>query len=255
VRLTRLADALTDGDDAGHVRVPKYLRLSEEIAHAIDTGELRAGDRLPGESELADRLPASLGTIQKALGHLAERGVVVRRHGAGTFVAAPPDQLSQLWHFRFLAEDGRTVLPVFTRVTQVGHIDDAGPWVDFLGAAGYVRIDREVDVNHEFKVASRVFLAAERFGALARVRPSSLDNTNIRRVLRERFGAQTARVVEQIGAETVPDDVCGLLGLAPGSVGMVLHILGYGFKDEPLSYQLVYAPPNTRRLEIRPRNP
>ncbi len=256
MRLTRLADALTDGEDAGHVRVPKYLRLSEEIAHAIDTGELRAGDRLPGESELAEHLPASLGTIQKALGHLAERGIVVRRHGAGTFVAAPPNQLHELWHFRFLADDGVTVLPVFTRVTHVGRVDDAGPWVDFLGGGdGLVRIDREVDVNHEFKMASRVFLSAGRFGALARVRSSSLDNTNIRRVLRERFDAPTSRVVEQLGAETMPGDVCQLLELAPGTVGMVLHILGHGFKDEPLSYQLVYAPPDARRLEIRPRNP
>ncbi|MEK9754059.1 MAG: UTRA domain-containing protein, partial [Rhodospirillaceae bacterium] len=128
--------------------------------------------------------------------------------------------------------------------------------VEFLGATdGLVRIDREVDVNHEFKVASRVFLSAARFGALARVRPSSLDNTNIRRVLRERFGAPTSRVVEQIGAETMPDDVCRLLNLAEGTTGMVLHILGHGFKDEPLSYQMVYAPPDARRLEIRPRNP
>ena len=256
MRLTRLADALADGDDAGHARVPKYLRLSEEIAHAIDSGELRAGDRLPGESELAEHLPASLGTIQKALGHLAERGIVVRRHGAGTFVAAPPNQVHELWHFRFLADDGAGVLPVFTRITHVGRVEDAGPWTDFLGPdGGLVRIDREVDVNHEFKVASRVFLSATRFSALARVRPSSLDNTNIRRVLRERFDEPTSRVVEQIGAETMPDDVCEILGLMSGTVGMVLHILGYGFKDEPLSYQMVYAPPNARRLEVRPRNP
>lgn len=256
MRLTRLADALNDGDDTGHVRVPKYLRLSEEIAHAIDAGELRAGDRLPGESELAERLPASLGTIQKALGHLAERGVVVRRHGAGTFVAGPPNQLHDLWHFRFLGTDGRSVLPVFTRVTHVGRVSGDGPWGDFLAVPdGHIRIDREIDVNHEFMVASRVFLCAERFGALARVRPSSLDNANIRAVLRDRFAAPTSRVVEQIGAEHMPDDVCRLLGLEPGTVGMVLHILGYGFRDEPLSYQLVYTPPDARRLEIRPRNP
>ena len=255
MRLTRLAEALNHGEDVGHARVPKYLRLSEEIAHAIDAGELRAGERLPGESELADNLPASLGTIQKALGHLAERGVVVRRHGAGTFVAGAPLQLHDLWHFRFLGDDG-SVLPVFTRVTQVASVSDDGPWADFLeSGGGHIRIDRELDVNREFMVASRVFLDADRFGALARTRPSSLDNANIRAVLRERFDAPTLRVVEEAGAERMPDDVCALLGLAAGTTGLVLHIRGYGYHDVPLSYQLVYTPPNTRRLEIRPRNP
>ena len=256
MRLTRLAAALNHGEDAGHARVPKYLRLSKEIAHAIDAGELRAGERLPGESELAEHLPASLGTIQKALGHLAELGVVVRRHGAGTFVAGQPQQLHDLWHFRFLAPDGCSVLPVYTRVTNVARVQDEGPWADFLeGESGHVRIDREIDVNREFMAAGRVFLNAERFGALARSRPSSLDNANIRAVLRERFDAPTLRVVEEVAAERMPDDVCALLNLAPGTTGLVLHIRGYGYHDAPLSYQLVYTPPDTRRLEIRPRNP
>ncbi len=252
----RLANALNDHGGDGHHRVPKYLRLSEEIANAIDSGELRAGDRLPGESELASYLPASLGTIQKALGHLAERGVIVRRHGAGTFVADLPNQLHDLWHFRFLDDDGQSLLPVFTRVTQISRVATGGAWTDFLGDEDHhLRIDREIDVNHEFKVASRIFLPGGRFDALAKTKSDSLDNVNIRAVLRERFDAPTSRVVEQVGAETMPDDICTLLNLAPGTTGMVVHILGYGFLDDPLSYQLVYTPPNTRRLEIRPRNP
>ncbi|MBT6094858.1 MAG: GntR family transcriptional regulator [Rhodospirillaceae bacterium] len=252
----RLANALNDNGGDGHHRVPKYLRLSEEIANAIDSGELRAGDRLPGESEMASHLPASLGTIQKALGHLAERGIVVRRHGAGTFVAELPNQLRDLWHFRFLDDDGRSLLPVFTRVTQITRVGTGGAWTDFLGGEGYhLRIDREIDVNHEFNAASRIFLPGGRFDALANAKPDSLDNVNIRAVLRERFDAPTSRVVEQVGAEIMPDDICALLNLAPGTTGMVVHILGFGFLDEPLSYQLVYTPPNTRRLEIRPRNP
>lgn len=256
MELSRLADALSHGEGTGHARVPKYLLLSEGIAHAIDAGELRSGDRLPGESELAEHLPASLGTIQKALGHLAERGVVVRRHGAGTFVAGPPAQLHDLWHFRFLDDDGVSVLPVFTRVTHAGVVPGEGPWQAFLGAGReHLRIDREIDVNREFLVASRIFLSAERFGALATTRPERLDNANIRALLRERFDAPTSRVVEQVGAETMPNDVCKLLGVEAGAIGMVAHVLGYGFRDEPLSYQLIYSPPNARRLEIRPRDP
>ena len=111
MRQQRLANALNNGEESGYIsgqgRVPRCLRLSEEIVHAIDAGELLTGDQLPGEAELAAHLPASLGTIQKPFGFLAERGVVVRRHGAGIFVAAPPNQLQDLWHFRFFHVEGK----------------------------------------------------------------------------------------------------------------------------------------------------
>jgi GntR family transcriptional regulator len=49
-----------------------------------------AGDRLPAEPTLAKQLGVSRATLREALRSFEERGLVVRRHGAGTFVAPPP---------------------------------------------------------------------------------------------------------------------------------------------------------------------
>jgi|SaaInlStandDraft_6_1057023.scaffolds.fasta_scaffold98726_1 GntR family transcriptional regulator len=256
LELARLANTLSDGRRPTGVRAPKYQLLSDGIMQAIETGELKPGDRLPGESEMAQILPFSLGTVQKALSHLADRGAVVRRHGSGTFVADAPSQLHDLWHFRFLGDDGQTVLPVFTRVTKVAEVATGGAWTDFLGhEANHLRIDRDVDVNHEFKAVARMFLTGQRFSELASEPPAALDNMNIRALLRQRFDAPTLRIVEQVGAEALPDDIARMLGLDIGANGLVLHIQGYGFRDAPLSYQVVYIPPDTRRLELLPQKP
>ncbi|MEK9723846.1 MAG: GntR family transcriptional regulator [Rhodospirillaceae bacterium] len=255
MEITKLADALNLEDAPGAPRVPKYQRLSDGILRAIEAGELRSGDRLPGESELAQALPFSLGTVQKALSLLAERGAVVRRHGTGTFVAETPAQLPELWHFRFPADDGETLLPVFTRTVGAARSSAPGPWTDFLGGAAHIRIDREVDVNHEFLALSRIFLPAGRFASLLRDPALKAENVNIRALLRERFDAPTLRVVEQVGAETLPGDVAAGLGLAADASGLVVHIRGFGFRDAALSYQVVYVPPNTRRLEVQPKMP
>ncbi len=76
-----LATVLEDGAHSGMQRLPKYLQLSDAIARAILQGRLKTGEKLPPESELARVLPASLGTIQRALNNLAERGLLVRRPG------------------------------------------------------------------------------------------------------------------------------------------------------------------------------
>src|SRR5215467_14462872 len=58
--------------------------LRGRIAH----GELRPGMRLPSERALAARLGVSRVTVVRALARLRLEGLVVTRHGSGSFVAA-----------------------------------------------------------------------------------------------------------------------------------------------------------------------
>ena len=63
------------------------VRLARAIAALIDGGELRPGDRLPAERNLATAIAVSRGTVVAAYGLLSEDGLVERRQGSGTRVA------------------------------------------------------------------------------------------------------------------------------------------------------------------------
>src|SRR3982751_1968733 len=67
--------------------VPAWAQIEDALAARISGGELRVGDRLPAERDLADQLRVSRGTIRQALDALAARGLVERGVGGGTFVA------------------------------------------------------------------------------------------------------------------------------------------------------------------------
>lgn len=58
-----------------------------QLAEAIVERELRPGDRLPGERDLALRFRVSRIVVREALVRLAQRGLVEVRPGVGTFVA------------------------------------------------------------------------------------------------------------------------------------------------------------------------
>lgn len=58
------------------------------LTRSIVAGELKPGDKLPTEAELAARFGASRPTVNKAIGSLATDGLVVRRKRAGTIVLA-----------------------------------------------------------------------------------------------------------------------------------------------------------------------
>ena len=71
--------------------IPRYQTIAEELEHAIHNN-WTVGDRLPNENELATAFKVNRHTIRHALNVLTESGLVVKRHGVGTFVADKPIQ-------------------------------------------------------------------------------------------------------------------------------------------------------------------
>jgi len=66
-------------------RRPLYARLAAHLEEMI-ASEMRPGDRLPPENELAKQFQVSPVTMREALTSLARTGLVVRRRGSGTVV-------------------------------------------------------------------------------------------------------------------------------------------------------------------------
>lgn len=71
-----------DGEDG-----PMYARIERDLRRAIGTGALPLGARLPSEDELHRQYGVSRMTARQAVERLADAGLVVRRQGAGSFVA------------------------------------------------------------------------------------------------------------------------------------------------------------------------
>jgi len=65
-------------------------QVIEHVRRLIERGELRPGDRLQAERELAVQIGVSRPTVRVGLRALAAMGVVRTRHGAGTFVTEFP---------------------------------------------------------------------------------------------------------------------------------------------------------------------
>jgi DNA-binding transcriptional MocR family regulator len=63
-----------------------YLRVADDIAARIASGELVPGARLRGERDLATYYEVSYGTVRRAMEVLRERGLIETIHGRGTFV-------------------------------------------------------------------------------------------------------------------------------------------------------------------------
>jgi DNA-binding GntR family transcriptional regulator len=69
--------------------LPKYLQIAAYLRDQIVRGDLRPGDEVPSERELATSWSVARLTAARALEVLRVQGLVVARQGAGTYVRDP----------------------------------------------------------------------------------------------------------------------------------------------------------------------
>ena len=67
---------------------PIYQQLVDQILLKIHTGELKAGEKLPTERDLAQQLYISRGTVKKAYKELADNNIIEIIQGSGSYVYA-----------------------------------------------------------------------------------------------------------------------------------------------------------------------
>jgi GntR family histidine utilization transcriptional repressor len=86
--------------------LPLYQRLKNHIVAQVESGAWLPGHRIPSEHELARRFNASRMTVNRALRELADRGLLNRVAGAGTYVSEMHGQ-SHLLEIRNIADEVR----------------------------------------------------------------------------------------------------------------------------------------------------
>jgi len=76
--------------------LPLGLQLRWRLRALIRTGELGAGERLPSFRRLAEWAGVNVGTVRAVYAALEDEGLVISRHGQGTFVADGVEPAPQL---------------------------------------------------------------------------------------------------------------------------------------------------------------
>ena len=72
--------------------------MKKLVQDAVASGDLKEGDAIPGERDVAVLLDISRVTVRKAFTDLVAEGVLVQRRGSGTYVSGPAGALNNPCH-------------------------------------------------------------------------------------------------------------------------------------------------------------
>lgn len=249
--------ASSGGDTALHLTgqsgLPKYVQLRNALVDAISEGRWSPGDKLPSEQVLAELASVSLGTAQRALRLLVEEGRLVRRQGAGTFVAqAHAPMGGPFQHFRFCGDDDDTILPIYTRVVRRFKLPPGTPMAELLRTHRVICIDRVFSIGGEFSLYVQTYFDARRFPELATIEPPKLTGVSFKDLISRKYHQPAAHYDQRLEVLTFPEDVCKAIDVPVGTAGARLHLVARDRQKDAIYQQQIYIPPNSRQLMISP---
>ena len=148
----------------GQNGVPAYQRIQGAIRERIDAGELKPGDAVTSERELAKVHRVSLMTARHALAGLESEGMVERRRGAGTFVAPPRIHFNKLMSYteqmssRGLAPSSKIIA---SKIIQ--DEDEIAARLNLPAASRMVKIERVRHTSEEPFALETCYLPADEY--------------------------------------------------------------------------------------------
>src|SRR5215471_1075510 len=84
--------------------LPIYLQIASQIKHLAASGRLAPGDEIPAIRTLANELLINPNTVARAYLELEREGLVLKRHGSGTFVSDGGSPLARKERLKILTE-------------------------------------------------------------------------------------------------------------------------------------------------------
>ncbi|GEM_PF-41632 len=204
---------------------PLYLQLKRWIEDAIKRGTIKPGDALPSERDLALRADVSRVTVRKAVQQLVQDGVLVQRHGSGTFVAAQTPRVEQsLSQLTSFTEDmARRGMAVRAEWLDRGVYAASPEETVILGLSSGEQVARIA----RLRLTGDMPLAIERASLSAGVLPEPAEIGDSLYKYLDRFGVRPVRAIQRIRAANIAEADAHLLQVPIGSAGLHIERISY----------------------------
>ncbi|MDX3925106.1 MAG: GntR family transcriptional regulator [Shinella sp.] len=204
---------------------PLYLKLRQSLEEAINSGRLNHGDALPPERDLAEHASVSRVTVRKAVDDLVKDGLLVRRHGSGTFVVKPVSKVEQsLSRLTSFTDDmARRGLATRSQWLDRGLFHPSPDEMMILGLPADALVAR----LGRLRIANDMPLAIERACLSTEFLPDPTAISGSLYAELDRQGSRPVRAVQRISACNIKDPDAGMLGVPAGAAGLSIERVSY----------------------------
>jgi GntR family transcriptional regulator len=233
----------------GRNGTPAYQRIRSVIWKRIEAGQLKPGDVVDSERELAKIHRVSLMTARHALTSLEREGVVERRRGAGTFVAPPKIHFNKLMSYsEQMASRGLVAGSELLCNKIIDYEPEIAARLAVTPNQRLLKVERLRHAANEPFALEVCYLSAEEFGGLV---SAPLGKGSLFSILERDFGVELAHADEEVDATAADSRIAELLRVPRGTPLLRIRQVIYSTKGKATIYVLGFYRSDRHTLLIR----
>lgn len=228
---------------------PAYQRIQQEILRQIESGQLKPGDPVSSERELARIHGVSLMTARHGLSVLEREGVVLRRPRSGTFVGPPKIHFNKLTSFtEEMAARGLSVNSRILSFTISDTEQEASARLALTADHHIIKFERlRLGADEPFALET-CYLPADDFPGLRR---EALERGSLFSILKYDYGVELSYSDEEIDGTVPNSSTARLLNIRQGQPLLRIRQLIHSTKGRPTLYVLGLYRSDRHRILIR----
>ena len=221
------------------------------LLNFIDQNQLKRNDQLPSEASIAKSLGVSRNTIREAYIALENEGIIIRRHGLGTFVAHLPlirDSLNEFSPFAQIIQDSG-----YTPNFETLSMDMGFATPDIYEALSIPTSDRLRCVRRLVKANDQPVIYVEDYISPA-IEESfanwDIFDGNMVQFLAASLDTQLHQIQSFIRAALVPSEISQYLKLTEGTPILSVRSTIFTVDNQPVTYSKICFNSNIVELNI-----
>lgn len=218
------------------IPIPLYYQIKSRLLEAIESGQLKPGDRVLSERELTEQFGVSRMTARQALTELETLGYLYRVQGKGTFVATPKLEQPLLGLTSFTEDMRRRGLQAAARVLSADTVS-AG-----RKAARALRIGEPEKVYRmeRLRLAGGEPMALETSHIPVALAPGLMEQLSaaqsLYRALSEAYGIRLVKATQSLEAVAANSYEAEILGVREGTPLLLMERISLDTLDRPVEY-------------------
>jgi GntR family transcriptional regulator len=216
-------------------KAPLYHQIAENLRKVIKE-ELEPGDMLPSEWDLSNLYGVNRLTVRRAIDDLERDGLLIRRHGVGTFVANSTEAQiypSELSFTKNMQQIGRVpssrvvglqILPATAEIARLLTLRVETPVFKLVR----IRL-----VDGDPLILETTYLSQERFPALSE---ADLNMGSLYSFLSAHYQVDIVALDQVMEPTLLTEREAELLEMEPGSPAILSEMVGFTADGSPVEY-------------------
>ncbi len=218
---------------------PLYKGVQRALMEQLAAGDLKPGQLIPSERQLATEYSVSIGTLRKAIDELVENRILIRQQGKGTYVASHDRERLLFYFFHIVPQKGAKSYPLVEAVFFHKAVADeeVATRLNIAVGAPTFHVRNKLSLLNEVVSVDDITIDQARFEKLSAAQFKERPNT-IYNLYQDAFGITVVRTDERLRADAASVDHAKLLKIKAGTPVLTIRRTAFDMRDEPVELRI-----------------